>query len=263
MVEIIVLGRGFLGLAFEKKGYKVLSKSDFFIDHNINELYENYFINKADVIINCIGKSDTRWCEKRENFSETLWSNGLLPGILSDFCRERNKKFVHISTGCLYDDKTKLNTEDGFIAAHCNYTATKWIGEKKCNPDRDLIIRPRLYFGDFAHKNNLILKMMKFSKFLDEKNSFTSVHVIVDAIEKLIRENQYGIFNLSCDGSMTIYELAEIIGLSGIKIKEKDLHDSEHVYLVNNVMDISKVKKFYNPPLLKDEFLRCFEKLGL
>lgn len=259
--KIVVLGKGFLGQTFERRGFEVLGKEDFLLlrdDHS--SLYLNKKLSEAKIIINCIGKSDTRWCEDRSNFPSAMWSNGILPRVLSEYCRTGRKKFVHISTGCLYDDNSTPQKEDDFTVAHCSYTVTKWVGEMGCDPSRDLIIRPRLYFGSFKHKNNLICKLKKFDKFLVETNSYTSVHVIVEAVEALLHHNQSGIFNVACDGHASPLELSKLMGLDGGELTEKELHESQKLYLVNNIMDLSKLKQFYHPPMIGKEFARCYEK---
>ena len=258
--KIIVLGKGFLGKKFEMRGYEVWDRKRFevsAVDINLSAL------DGFDVVVNCIGKSNTRWCEGRKNFPSALWSNGILPGILSDYCNyEGGQKFVHISTGCLYDDGAFPQDENSLLAAHCNYTVTKWVGEQGCN-EQDLILRPRLLFGDFKPegRNNLLCKLPQFTRFLINQNSYTSVDTIVDAFEQLIENKQSGVFNVACDGYASPYEIAEWIGLKGDKLTAKELWESEGLHLVNNTMNLSKLRQFYQPPMLEDEIMRCWEAL--
>lgn len=263
-MKIIVLGKGFLGKKFEQKGFEVWGKDEFKLiegDQIIFSLETTLsLLQDYDIIINCIAKSNTRWCEEPENFKGALWSNGTVPGLLSRFCLANGKKFVHVSTGCLYDSGSHPDTEDDFMAAHCNYTVTKWVGEKGLN-DRDLIMRPRLLFGDFKDKGNLLCKLPKFTHFLDAYNSYISVSVLVDAIMALLERKQSGIFNVACDGIATVHQLAKTIGLNGIGITEDELHQQEHLYLVNNIMNLDKLKQFYQPPDLMTEVKRCWEAL--
>jgi len=258
--KIIVLGKGFLGKKFEMRGYEVWDKERFRITSLWHSEYILSVLNEYDVIVNCIGKSNTRWCEKKENFAEAIWSNGLVPEILSEYCVENCKKFVHISTGCLYDDGVFPQSEDSLLAAHCNYTVTKWVGEKRCH-EQDLILRPRLLFGDFKPKgrNNLLCKLPQFNRFLINQNSYTSVDVIVDAFEALMKNEQSGIFNVACDGYASPFEISEWIGLRRRRINAEELWKLEGLHLVNNIMDISKLQKFYQPPTLHHEIMRCWE----
>ena len=267
--KILVLGKGFLGQAFEKKGYEVGGKDKFSLDNELGEYETNQQLHRLrvweyDVIINCIGKSNTRWCEQPENWEETFNANAEIPRILSNYFGMTGKKFVHISTGCFYDknDAPKREDDNLAIATHCNYTLSKLVGEHFCNPEKDLIVRPRLYCGDFGDKNNLLCKLSKFERHLTEQNSYTSVHVIVDAVSALLDAEQSGIFNVACDRSASVKDLAEWCGLpSRETISAEELRQQQGIYLVNNIMDISKLQKFYQPPKLKDEIIRCWSGL--
>jgi dTDP-4-dehydrorhamnose reductase len=258
--KTIVLGKGFLGKKFAMRGYEVWGKEKFSLLPSTN--LSQTTLNEYDVIVNCIGKSNTRWCEDRKNFPDALWSNGIIPGILSSYCSSFDKKFVHISTGCLYDDGIYPQLEESLLAAHCNYTVTKWVGEEGCH-EQDLILRPRLLFGDFKPegRNNLLCKLPQFTQFVGEYNSYTSLDIIVDAFEALIENEQSGVFNVACDEVATPYDIAKWIGLEGGELTAKKLWESEGLHLVNNVMDISKLKQYYQPPELKDEIMRCWEAL--
>jgi len=247
--KILVLGRGYLGKEFERHGIETWGRDKFDIDGGGSVEDQLDLLDEYDVIVNCIGKSNTRWCENPDNFDEALFINGFFPGILSDYCEDTDKKFVQISTGCLYDDTTKPNTEDSFLSAHCNYTITKWIGENECNPERDLILRPRLYFSDIQDRNNLICKLPKFQSFTGDKlDSLTSTSTIVGATKALLEADQYGIFNVAQQGSATIAKVASWCGISMVDtITASALREREGLYLVNNVMDISKLLRYYKP----------------
>jgi len=258
-MKTVVLGSGFLGKAFEKAGLKVWDKTNFYVDeNNCDEVVSK--LDNFEVVINCIGKSDTRFCET--DTRAALWSNAVVPTMLSDYCSRTGKYFVHISTGCLYDRNDRPQRETDFMAAHCNYTMTKWVGETTLDLGYDLVIRPRLFFGDFEDKNNLLCKLPKFDRFVNELNSYTSVHTIVNAIRELIKVEQTGIFNVACDGWMTVHQVAKLIGIDGEVMTEEELHHEQQLHLVNNTMDISKLKKYYQPPKLEDEILRCFENMN-
>jgi len=260
-MKIIVLGKGFLGKKFEQKGFEVWGRDKFDIPYKtLIHGQTAHLLRGYDVIINCMAKSNTRWCEKPENFQDALWSNGEVPHLLSKFCADWGKKFVHISTGCLYDSGSYPYTETDFMTTHCNYTVTKWVGEKGLN-EKDLVLRPRLLFGDFEDKGNLLCKLPKFTHYLEAFNSYISVSVLVEAITALLNYKQSGIFNVACDGISTVINLARTVGLDGIGITEEELHQRENLYLVNNIMNLDKLKQFYQPPSLLTEIKRCWRVL--
>jgi len=258
-MKIIVLGRGFLGKKFEQKGFEVWGRDKFDIPYNTLIYGQTaHLLREYDVIINCIAKSNTRWCE--DNFHEALWSNGTIPRLLSGYCLVNGKKFVHISTGCLYDSGPYPYTETDFMTTHCNYTITKAVGEKELN-EKDLILRPRLLFGDFKDKGNLLCKLPGFTQYLEAFNSYISVDVLVEAITVLLNHKQSGVFNVACDGISTVMNLAKTVGLKGEGITEAELHQRENLFLVSNIMNLDKLKQFYQPPSLMTEVKRCWEAL--
>ena len=263
--KTIVLGRGYLGKEFERHGINVFDRNGFNVEYPENNITEQLEKLKSyDTIINCIGKSNTRWCEDSNNFSEALFINGELPRILSNFCSKNNIQFVHISTGCLYDNTTIENTETDFISAHCNYTVTKWVGEQGCNKETDLILRPRLYFSDIKDRNNLLCKIPVFTSYTaDVADSFTCTSTIVGATKALLEAKQTGVFNVAQHGFATIANIAFYCGLNDDKINTaKELRAREGLYLVNNKMDIRKLMKFYNPMNIIDSIKLSYAELS-
>jgi len=270
--KVLVLGNGMLGNAFKRHGYEVVGREAFDWDwegmqcdvardayiHEHNKLFEPF-----GVIINCIGKSDTRWCEDPANFDELMGVNAELPRYLSTVCEGSKKKFVHISTGCVYDTRGQGKAyEYGFLSAHCRYVIAKWAGECYMR-DEDLIIRPRLLFdSDVARgRNNLIQKLPEFPNYLDEFNSVTSCDTIVESVGALLEVNQAGVFNVANRGTYTMYEMAKALGLDGGMIAQEELHQSQGLFLVNNVMDTERLEEFYCPRDTIYELKHCCELL--
>jgi dTDP-4-dehydrorhamnose reductase len=253
----VVLGRGFLGAEFERQGYTVYGRDTF--NHPCHEMHEA--LAPFDNVINCIGNADTRACEDVANWDKVHSVNAWLPKMLSDHCSRYHKRFIHISTGCVYDQNNKPQTEDDFTSSHCRYVVSKLTGEYYCNHN-DLIIRPRLYFSDQANKNNLLCKLPKFERHLTEINSFTSTSTIVEAVTALIRAEQKGVFNVAQTGFSTIKDIANMLGLPHKPtITGAELQNDQGLALVNNIMDISKLSEFYQPRCLFDEFSRCWDQL--
>jgi dTDP-4-dehydrorhamnose reductase len=263
--NVLVLGgSGFLGSVFARHGYLGMGKEYFEWDSKRNrpvqdDDYIAELLNSSDAVVNCIAKSDTRWCEDPANFTELMSINSMLPKYLSDMCDTVDTKFIHISTGCLYDTRGNgKSNENTFKSAHCNYVVSKWVAEGYLH-DSDLVIRPRLLFDshDAKGRNNLIQKLATFDKFLNEFNSVTSCDTIVEAVEALVSNNLSGIFNVANRGAYTIYEMALALGFDGNKITQDELHSSQGLFLVNNVMDISALEEVYTPADTISELIRC------
>ena len=269
--KILVLGNGFLGNEFKRNGFTVWDSKKFRLKEcigkdifsSLNPFYDQ--LKTFDVIINCIGVSDTRYCEDQRNLGTVLFTNSTIPRLLSTWCSVNNTKFVQISTGCLYDEIGRPCTEEDFIAAHCTYTVSKYVGEKHCRHEKDLIIRPRLLFSGYKAfgRNNLVEKLLKFDTFVDEFNSVTWNQTIVEAVEALLKADVSGIFNVANEGIHTIHDIARMLGKDGKKMSGAELRESQGLYLVNNVMDLTKLKQYYQPPTVEEAIKRCHEQLKL
>lgn len=271
-MKIAILGNGYLAQAFRKSTkhqYSIVDRWRCYSISSVDFLENIKELAEADVIVNCIGISDTRYCESQENFEKIKLINGELPGLLSKHDLMINKRFVHISTGCLYDQSHRPCTEDDKLVAHCNYVVSKWIGEMGCDKQKDIIIRPRLLFSDYmppnGSRNNLLLKLNRFDKFVDAFNTITYTHDIVNAIESLLENNCSGIYNVGCSEPITIYDIAtKYLNKSDvIKITPEQLILSQNLHLVNNVMDVTKIEKYCKMTPLSKALQYSINKLKL
>lgn len=251
-MRIAVVGRGFLGREFERQGFDVFGKEIAF-EALLGQL------EKYDVVVNCIAKSDTKWCEKKENFFAVWNSNVKIPSLLSMFCESKGKRFVHISTGCLYDSPGC--DESSEIVAHCVYTMSKWAGEMSLG-EKDLILRPRLFFSDVPDKNNLLCKLPKFTKYVDGvSDSFTYTGDIPPAVVALLEADQSGVFNIACEGIGSVFDVAMLLGLDPQWTNIETIRKQLDIHLVNCTMKTDKIKKYYEPSLLGPKLKECFKKL--
>jgi len=263
--SIIVLGRGFLGKEFERAGFQAV---DDYIhtDEASSRKYLDLMCKDHDVIINCIGITDVRWCQNPYNFSEVMFVNGMLPRVISKWCHDNGKKFVHISSGCIYggDDNFYSYRESDVPMPKCVYSLTKYVGDLYCSPVDDIIIRPRLLFSDVKHKSNFLYRLQNFPSFVyDREDSLTATCTVVRTVEQLIKEDCSGIFNVAQKGKFSIYEIAKMLEIveHPQKITMDELRLKEGVTLSNVVMDCSKANKFYTPINLIDSLFLCYSQL--
>lgn len=259
MGRTIVLGRGFLGKEFEADGYEVWDRKRF----NADSILWGGIFRGVETIINCIAVSDTRYCERPENFAEVMKVNAGLPGRLSFFCRKTGRKFVHISTGCVYGDSERMCFEsDPVNDARSAYARSKLAAEGLCHHS-DLIIRPRLLLGAHEAPGNLLDKLLKFDKFLDERNSVTWTRTIVEAVGMLLDYRKSGIYNVANEGACTIREMAAIIGREGGALSGEEVCKMQGVHVANNVMSVQKLKEFYQPPTVEQALFACMRLRNL
>lgn len=256
-MRILILGKGYLGREFERQGFEVWGR-DKFTTHGIHTPSLRKLMD-YNAVVNCIGKADTRYCEDPANFDDIMSTNAVLPTVLSRFCDTNGIKLVHISTGCLYD--APQSTEESFIASHCLYTLSKWAGEVGCCGN-DIILRPRLFYGDIRDPRNLLCKMASFDTFVyDAQDSYTDIRDIPKAVRALVNADASGVFNICSNGWGSIYALSASLGLEGKPISIADLRAREGLHLVNSTMDTEKLRRYYEPVDLVDSVMECWEAL--
>lgn len=285
-MKTIVLGNGYIGSGFAEYGnFPVIGKDQFeYTGYNFDKLIP--LIEDYDVIINCIGFTDTKASELKENGRMLLHVNSHLVGELSRYCNENNKKFVHISTGDLYGNSfteyridtekaTLLKTEWEKNVETCadldigtEYRFSKVLGERMCNLEKDLILRIRLPFDGRDHPKNLMNKVIKFTNFYIFQTSLTYVPDLVKATIALLEANQSGIFNVTQNETASLLFLMRNV-LQYPRLQHIDIHDKNHPNIiaekntihVHNDINIEKLLKFYKPIPLEAAWIISHETL--
>jgi len=148
-MRILVIGNGWLGnmlkeyLSAEMSVGRLLDIGP--------EIVANY-----DVIINAAAKTDIDWCEK--NRFETLAINAVDAGDLAGICEEQGKKYVFISSACVFESKDGTDWKNELSRPNpgCFYSISKLVGEKLIeeNCKNALIIRIRLPISSKPHPRN-------------------------------------------------------------------------------------------------------------
>ena len=103
-------------------------------------------------------------------------------------------------------------------------------------------------------KNNAIIKMQT-------KSVRQAGKEVVRATSALVAAGCAGVYNVACEGFLTVFDLAQLVGLRGGKIHADTLHLREGLYLVNNILNLDKLKRHYVPANLVDSVLEANAKL--
>jgi len=219
-MNVLVLGDGLLGSEIIKQtNWNYLSRSkDGFDINNI----DNYLTPEIDIIINCIGFTDTYSDDKESNWNV----NCVYVDKLIDYCNDNKIKLVHISSDYVYSNSRAVASEED-VPVHCDtwYGYTKLLSDGlvqlRCN--NYLVIRcshkPRPFVYDGA--------------WIDYIGNFDYVDVIADLIIKSVNQDLCGVYNLGTD-IKSMYEMASITSNPLKTITPK--------HIPNNLsMDISKL----------------------
>ena len=196
-MKALVLGKGKLGSEIVKQtGWDYLSRAEHEITiDNFDEWKDRMSV--YDVIVNCIGNTDTYSDDKEKHWK----ANYELVTFLAEFCDENNKKLVHISTDYLYQN----SIEDAEETNECEFEHT-WYMFTKLLADE--------YLKEHA-KNYLICRLSHKpypfpyeSAWVDVVTNADYTPVITDLVIKLIEGGAEGLYNVGTERK-TIYELAQ------------------------------------------------------
>lgn len=205
-IKYCILGDGLLGSELRKQTqWDVISRKIHGFDirkpKTWNQwLFEKYhgviFVKKYDVLINCIGHTDTY------SFNRKLHWKVNYEGVvrLADFCKKHKIKLVHISSDYVYS-KSVSNASEEDVPVHCAtwYGYTKLLGDAyvQLKSSENLIIR-------CTHKPNPFPYKMAWA---EQVGNFDYVDKIGRLIVELIENEADGVYNVGTN-KKNMYELA-------------------------------------------------------
>lgn len=220
--KVLVLGDGLLGseIIMQTDWDFVSRKFSNFDINNLRLLPDGY-----DVIVNCIGHTDT-YSDDRETHNKV---NQQFATDLMFYCNSRNIKLVHISTDYVYANSKSHAKENETNASITHYAQSK--------------LRADIFIEQFS-KNYLICRCshkprpFPYNKaWVDAYTNADYVDVIADLIIKLIKNGATGIINVGTEPK-TIYELAQ-------KTRPDVQYIKRPIYAPSNTtMDLNKLKEW-------------------
>ncbi|HOL48840.1 MAG TPA: SDR family oxidoreductase [bacterium] len=279
MKKILITGStGLLGrtLIFENKKFEIIA--GYFPENNYSTLkYVNkkYLLDirdfkeisriidseKVEIIIHCALLANVDYVEKHRE--EAYQTNFIGTKNIVDLCKDREIKFIHISTNAIYDGRNPLYSENSQRNPINYYGKLKVMEEDYVieNLDDYVIIRPILMYGwnDLNERENPFtwqLRMQKENKEIFLVNDIYSNPLLVNdcakIILKIIEMKLNGIFNIAGSEIVSRYEF-------GLKIAEQTNYEKSRIKPVpnsyfkeiaprpkNTSFDITKIKTLLN-----------------
>ena len=197
----IVLGNGFVA---NHLPYPIYPNK---IEINKNSISKILDSLKADVIINCVGKTgrpNVDWCEN--NKSETAEANVAFPILLAEECEKRNIHMVHVGSGCIFFGESKNLCknkdigwkEDDIANPKSFYSKTKYSCDLAISDFKNVsILRIRMPISEYDTERNLINKLKNYDKIIDIPNSVTFMNDFVNCTNWIINNNKFGIYHVT------------------------------------------------------------------
>lgn len=224
---------------------------------------------RPDVVINCAAKTNLEFCEDNKDIA--FQTNTVGVTNLLNISAHHNIKFVHISSGCLFDGNESISTEESVPTPAAWYTYTKkWADEYIENYGYDdyLILRPRQMISAKSNPTNMLTKFCNYGRIFahEEPNSITCVEDFCDMLNFLVDNNKTGIYNCCNDGVVTPYEIA--LGIKEHIFPELEVALASYEYTltlqenkrVNTILSNDKLKEAgFSPRHAKDALRWCLE----
>ncbi len=236
-VNVLIFGpRGYLGEYF-KNAYPEAKTSDADIG-DVVAVSSALDREKPDVVINCAGRTgrpNVDWCEDHKE--ETVYANVTGPLVLLHACLSRGIYLVHLSSGCIYaGDHGGRGFSEGdppnFSGSF--YSKTKAWSDQVLKEFPVLILRMRMPFDGTLAERNLLSKLRKYPRVLDEENSITYLPDFVDAAKALVSRKAVGIYHLVNEGVISPYRLMELY---------KEIVDPAHTFQRLTLAQLGEVTK--------------------
>lgn len=223
----------------------------------INEIH-------PDVLINAVahnGGDNVDCCEI--DMDKTLLANSFVPIMAAEVCIRHGIKYVHISSGCVYDGcPMPLTEEDPPDFFELFYSRTKIYSEGALVPMVDkygfLILRPRIPLDDRPHPRNILTKLISYGRVIDEPNSVTYLPDFLCAVQALLREDAHGVFNVVNEGTLRYPDLME-----AYKVYKPDYQYTMTtlkelgIVRTNVILDTSKLSKYWTARNINDVLDNC------
>jgi dTDP-4-dehydrorhamnose reductase len=262
-VKVLLLGKGFIGtrlfthLQNTNFDVTIVNKSE--INYTDRKLFYSYLLSTSfDTIINCsgyTGSPNVDGCEKEKD--KCLFYNVSVPVQINTICKMLDKKFINISSGCIYAGYEKEYTEkdEPNFGIHnidsSYYSHTKHMCEVLLRNTNAITIRIRMPFNGDSVGKNLIYKIFKYNNIIDLKNSGTSTDDLNVFMGKLLNHNDFlaikGPLNVINPGPITGKMIADFLSFHGVVNKEWKVVGVSDLDIVaqrsNCVLSDKKIKK--------------------
>jgi len=220
-MKILILGSiGMAGhmitLYFKERGYDVTAYSMFPFPYCQNiignafetETFKSMLLDgEYDAIINCIGILNQT---AEENHSMALYLNSYLPHLVADTIKDKKTKLIHMSTDCVFAGNTGPYYEKSLRDGTTFYDRSKALGEVEDNKNltfRNSIIGPDMNEHGIGLFNWFMKQNGTIKGFTGALWTGVTTLTLAKAMEKAIKENLCGLYNLVNNVSISKYDL--------------------------------------------------------
>jgi dTDP-4-dehydrorhamnose reductase len=274
MSGIFLVGRGHIGSILREELDDLITGS--LVGGDMEDVGDDVVAGmKADMVVCTAGKTDLAWCQ--ENPEEALRCNVRAPLNLFRKVHAAGKRFVHISSGCIwdgpYDENDKPFGPDDPPTPAAFYSWTKAACDalmlREARAGLLCILRPRQVYSAKEADRNTFTKLLRYDKLINTHNSMTSAYTLAKTI-RYLRERNDAIARIMAvydRGITTPHRVGMILAEMGLREPpEKTTKDELDSWLkprrVDVVMSDPYFEKHIDPPQVEDEVRRVAALLG-
>lgn len=235
--------------------------------------------NDINTIINCAAYTAVDKAEEQIELADKI--NHRAVKKLSNICKEKNIKLIHISTDYVFDGRAyKPYVEEFQTNPNSIYGKTKLDGEKEMlniNPLNSIIIRTSWVYSFYG--NNFVKTMLRLGKdkdnlgvIFDQIGSPTYAKDLAKTILDIIpniKNEKVQIYNYSNEGVLSWYDFAkEIMKMAKLTCKINPIETYQYPTRAKrphySLLNKSKIKKEFDieVPFWKDGLDDCLRRLG-
>lgn len=201
---------------------------------DLDEVKKVLYESKPDVIVNCAAYTKVENAEENIDLSFAINAEGVKN--IAKVANEIDAVLVHVSTDYIFDGKKKDDyVEEDEAKPLSQYGLSKLQGEKyvKDIMDKYFIVRTAWLYGD---GENFVKTMINLSEKYDQVRVVddqigtpTSAKEVAKAIMMLLGTQEYGVYNVSCEGFCSWADLAEeVFRLTGANTVVKRVNSLEY-----------------------------------
>ena len=224
-MKILILGRGYVGQALQAnlplhmEDCQVDLKSREELDYHIYDTLFRYIVQThPQYVINTCGYTGRPNVDACEDDKDNTWYyNVVLPVILQQVCAATRTKFIHVSSGCIYDGYTKRFEETdqpnfGLTNPDSSwYSKTKHACEMMLRKTDATILRIRMPFCTTTSERNVLTKLLKYDNIINQTNSMTCIEDFSEFIAKILEKPiPIGVYNVTNPGAPTTRDITGV-----------------------------------------------------
>ena len=273
--NILVIGKGYLGNAIQQRLGCIIKSREELNYHDISILSKYLLNNAIKVIINCSGFTGKPNVDEAESKKELCWElNVMSPLRINRLCKTLGVKYIHISSGCIYEGYHKEWDEQdspnfGLFQNHSSfYSKSKHAFEKFSEDLNNIILRIRMPIGDDESSRNYLTKISQYTNLIDYLNSKTYIPDLCEVVYKIcfgnIKMKDREIINVVNPEPLKTSEVCEIM-------KKYGFHNSHWKFIPitdlgtvanrsNCVLNSNKVNRIHQMLTEKEVIEKIYEQ---